>query len=117
MPWVFISNGLPGFNPIGPAAILVATAPRLTSQALAFDIIGRNAIIHSPDFQSGHYYDQQSGIRGLAVARMIGHITYLSREAMRAKFGADRNQPREENRLDAYVLGDVPPCQPRGAAI
>ena len=77
------------------AVIPVATAPRLTSQALAFDIIGRNAIIHSPDFQGGHYYDQKSGIRGLAVARMIGHITYLSREAMRAKFGANRNRPRD----------------------
>lgn len=77
------------------AAIPIATSPRLTSQTLAFDIIGRNAIIHNPDFHGGRYYDQQSGVRGLAVARMIGHITYLSREAMRAKFGADRNQPRD----------------------
>ncbi len=76
------------------AAIPVATAPRLSSQALAFDVIGRNAIMHSPDFHGGQYYDRKSGVRGLAVARMIGHITYLSREAMSDKFGADRNQPR-----------------------
>ncbi len=77
------------------AAIPVATSPRLTSQTMAFDIIGRNAIIHSPDFHGGRYYDQKSGVRGLAVARMIGHITYLSREAMRAKFGDNRNRPRD----------------------
>ncbi len=69
----------PGF---AAGCIPVATAPRLTSQALAFDIVGRNAILHS------------RGI-GLAIARMIGHITYLSRESMRLKFEADRNDPRD----------------------
>jgi homoserine O-acetyltransferase len=88
------------------AAIPVAAAPRLTSQGLAFDVIGRNAITHDPNFRGGHYYDVEAGLThgvfapafpvgGLAIARMIGHITYLSREAMRSKFGQDRDHPRQ----------------------
>jgi homoserine O-acetyltransferase len=76
--------------------IPVATSPRLTSQALAFDIVGRNAIIHDPHFHGGQYYDKKSGPdTGLAIARMIGHITYLSRESMQLKFEADRHKPRD----------------------
>jgi homoserine O-acetyltransferase len=88
------------------AAIPIATAPRLSSQGLAFDVIGRNAIQHDPDFRGGDYYDAAAGpvngvflpartVGGLALARMIGHITYLSREAMRDKFGPNRYQPLE----------------------
>ena len=88
------------------SAVAIATSPRLTSQGLAFDIIGRNAITTSPDFNNGWYYDEERGevdgvflpatpVRGLAIARMIGHITYLSRESMRKKFGTDRYQPRD----------------------
>jgi homoserine O-acetyltransferase len=76
--------------------IPVATSPRLTSQALAFDIVGRNAIIHDPHFHGGQYYDKKRGPdTGLAIARMIGHITYLSRESMQLKFEADRHKPRD----------------------
>ena len=76
--------------------IALATSPRLTSQALAFDIVGRNAILRDPHFHGGQYYDRPHGPDvGLALARMIGHITYLSREAMTAKFEADRLQPRD----------------------
>jgi homoserine O-acetyltransferase len=76
--------------------IPVATSPRLTSQALAFDIVGRNAIIHDPHFHGGQYYDKKKGPdTGLAIARMIGHITYLSQESMTLKFEADRYKPRE----------------------
>ncbi len=76
--------------------IAIATSPRLTSQALAFDVVGRNAILQDPDYQGGRYYDQGPGPRvGLAIARMLGHITYLSREAMMEKFDADRLKPRE----------------------
>ena len=77
-------------------AIPIASSARLSSQALAFDVVGRNAIVRDPGFRGGQYYDE--GPRpnvGLAIARMIGHITYLSREAMRQKFGANRLQPRE----------------------
>ena len=77
-------------------AVALATSPRLTSQALAFDVVGRNAIRRDPHYHSGQYYNEKHGPEvGLAIARMIGHITYLSREAMRQKFGTDRLQPRE----------------------
>jgi homoserine O-acetyltransferase len=76
--------------------IPVAASPRLTSQALAFDIVGRNAILHDPHFHGGRYYDKKKGPdTGLAIARMIGHITYLSRESMQLKFEADRHKPRD----------------------
>ncbi len=76
--------------------IALATSPRLTSQALAFDVVGRNAIRRDPHFHGGQYYDKPDGPEvGLALARMIGHITYLSREAMSQKFEADRLKPRD----------------------
>ncbi|HEV2393246.1 MAG TPA: homoserine O-acetyltransferase [Verrucomicrobiae bacterium] len=76
--------------------IALATSPRLTSQALAFDIVGRNAILRDPHFDGGQYYGKSNGPSvGLALARMIGHITYLSPEAMREKFEADRLHPRD----------------------
>lgn len=76
--------------------VVLATSPRLASQALAFDVVGRNAILRDPHFHGGQYYDQPHGPDvGLALARMIGHITYLSREAMTQKFGANRLEPRE----------------------
>jgi homoserine O-acetyltransferase len=70
--------------------IAVATAPNLTAQNIAFNEVARRAIITDPDFHGGHYYEH--GVvpkRGLRVARMIGHITYLSDDAMDAKFGRD----------------------------
>jgi homoserine O-acetyltransferase len=77
-------------------AVVLASSPRLTSQALAFDIVGRNAIRRDPHFHGGQYYDQpQSPAVGLALARMIGHITYLSPKSMNQKFETDRLQPRE----------------------
>ena len=76
--------------------IALATSPRLTSQALAFDVVARNAIMRDPHFHHGQYYDHADKPEvGLALARMIGHITYLSREAMSQKFEADRLKPRE----------------------
>jgi homoserine O-acetyltransferase len=76
--------------------VVLATSPRLTTQALAFDVVGRNAILRDPHFHNGQYYDQPEGPSvGLALARMIAHITYLSREAMTEKFEADRFHPRD----------------------
>jgi len=76
--------------------VALATSPRLTSQAIAFDVVGRNAIIRDPNFHNGQYYDHPPGPDvGLALARMIGHITYLSAESMKEKFEADRLQPRD----------------------
>lgn len=77
-------------------AIPLATSTRLTSQALAFDVVGRNAILRDPSYQAGHYYENGSGPQvGLALARMLGHITYLSREAMTQKFDAQRLDARD----------------------
>lgn len=76
--------------------VALATSARLSSQGLAFDVVGRNAILRDPHFHGGRYYDRPQGPKvGLALARMIGHITYLSREAMREKFEADRLKPRD----------------------
>lgn len=76
--------------------VALATSARLTSQALAFDVVGRNAILRDPHYHAGQYYDQESGPAvGLALARMLGHITYLSREAMTRKFDPRRLQPRD----------------------
>ena len=75
---------------------LLGTSARLSSQALAFDIVSRNAIMHDPNFMGGRYRDAgKVPDIGLAIARMIGHITYLSREAMDRKFEATRLQPRD----------------------
>ena len=62
-------------------AIAIATSARLTSQALAFDVVGRNAILQDPAYKTGMYYEE--GARpavGLAIARMLGHITYFRRK-------------------------------------
>ena len=76
--------------------VAIAASPRLTSQALAFNVVGRNAILRDPAYQDGQYYGSRNGPAvGLSLARMLGHITYLSREAMKQKFGAQRLVPRQ----------------------
>ncbi|MCL2504097.1 MAG: homoserine O-acetyltransferase [Coriobacteriia bacterium] len=67
--------------------LAIATTWRLTAQAIAFNEVGRTAILGDPAFNGGDYYDGEGPLQGLAVARMIGHITYLSDESMRKKFG------------------------------
>lgn len=77
-------------------AIVIAASARLTAQALAFDVVGRNAIQSDPLFQSGQYYGKGDYPHtGLALARMLGHISYLSSEAMTKKFDVDRHSPRD----------------------
>ena len=76
------------------ACVVIAASPRLSSQGIAFDVVGRNAIRHDPRFAGGQYYDTQAPEAGLALARMLAHITYLSDESMRAKFDPTRLQPR-----------------------
>lgn len=76
--------------------IALASSPRLSSQAIAFDVVGRNAILHDPEYHGGQYYERGGGPAvGLALARMLAHITYLSRAAMTAKFDPGRLAPRE----------------------
>ncbi|WP_218510093.1 homoserine O-acetyltransferase [Variovorax sp. dw_308] len=69
-------------------AVVVASAPNLTAENIAFNEVARRAIVTDPDFHGGHFYEQ--GVvpkRGLRIARMIGHITYLSDDVMNEKFG------------------------------
>ena len=68
--------------------IAIATAPSLSAQNIAFNEVARRAIITDPDFYGGHFYRHNAiPKRGLRVARMIGHITYLSDDVMEEKFG------------------------------
>ncbi len=77
-------------------AVVIAASARLTVQAIAFDVVGRNAIQTDPQFHGGQYYGTGDFPRtGLALARMLGHITYLSSEAMTKKFDLDRHAPRD----------------------
>jgi homoserine O-acetyltransferase len=74
-------------------AVVVAAAPNLSAQNIAFNEVARRAIVTDPDFHGGHYYDHGTlPRRGLRVARMIGHITYLSDEVMDGKFGRERRE-------------------------
>ncbi|MBK0391330.1 homoserine O-succinyltransferase MetX [Ramlibacter algicola] len=69
-------------------AAVIASAPNLTAENIAFNEVARRAIVTDPDFHGGHFY--QHGVvpkRGLRIARMVGHITYLSDDVMNEKFG------------------------------
>ena len=69
-------------------AVVVASAPNLTAENIAFNEVARRAIVTDPEFHGGHFYEH--GVipqRGLRIARMIGHITYLSDDVMNTKFG------------------------------
>ena len=74
------------------AAVPVATTARLNAQSIAFDAVGRNAILADPNFENGQYLDSQGPDQGLAIARMVGHITYLSEQGMHEKFGRQLRQ-------------------------
>ncbi|MBS0466928.1 MAG: homoserine O-acetyltransferase [Proteobacteria bacterium] len=85
-------------------AVVVASAPNLTAENIAFNEVARRAIVTDPDFHGGHFY--RHGVipqRGLRIARMIGHITYLSDDVMNEKFG---RQLREGLQLK-YSTQDV----------
>lgn len=69
------------------SCIVLASTPRLTAQGIAFNAVGRNAIVSDPGWMNGRYYGHTKPSGGLAIARMVGHITYLSDESMRSKFG------------------------------
>ncbi len=69
------------------SAVVIASAARLSTQAIAFNAIGRNAITRDPDWKDGQYNGGKGPEKGLATARMVGHITYLSEMLLDAKFG------------------------------
>jgi len=83
------------------SVIIVAAAARLSAQGIAFNAVGRNAILTDPDFNNGDYYDKKHPENGLSIARMIGHITYLSEQAMHNKFG--RNFKEDKPNFDFGV--------------
>jgi len=75
----------------------IATTARLNVQGVAFDVVGRQAIYGDPKWQNGNYLDNYTiPSDGLAVARMLAHITYLSEESMRKKFGRELQTRHEE---------------------
>ncbi len=83
------------------AAIPIATTGHLGAQSIAFDAVGRNAILADGKFANGQYHDGPGPNQGLSIARMIGHITYLSEEGMRNKFGRQLKAAQEYS----YDLG------------
>ncbi|MDE2401910.1 MAG: homoserine O-acetyltransferase [Burkholderiales bacterium] len=87
--------------------VVIASAPNLSAQNIAFNEVARRAIVTDPDFHGGHYYAH--GVvprRGLRVARMIGHITYLSDDVMAEKFGRQL-VGRERGEAPHYSTQDV----------
>ena len=76
-------------------ALVIASAPRLSTQNIAFNDVARQAIITDPDFHGGHYARHQTKPRrGLRIARMMGHITYLAEHGLGAKFGRSLHENR-----------------------
>lgn len=69
------------------SVIPIAATARHSAQQIAFNEVGRQAIMADPDWCEGNYYGKTRPARGLAVARMVGHITYMSDDSMREKFG------------------------------
>jgi homoserine O-acetyltransferase len=85
-------------------AICIASATSLSAQALAFDMVGRKAIVSDPDWAGGDYYASEAGPhRGLAHARKIGHITYLSRGMMAEKFGREKLPHGKAFQVESYL--------------
>ena len=83
--------------------VLVATAARLNTQALAFDIVARQAIIQDPNWRHGEYYGGARPVSGLANARRLAHITYLSQQGMDEKFGRDKRKDWVEGDQDFHA--------------
>jgi homoserine O-acetyltransferase len=80
-------------------ALPIATTARHSAQQIAFNEVGRQAIMADPEWSEGNYYGKTRPARGLAVARMVGHITYMSDDSMREKFGR-RMRGKEEFGFD-----------------
>ena len=79
-------------------AVVIASAPNLSAENIAFNEVARRAIVTDPDFHGGHFY--RHGVvpqRGLRIARMIGHITYLSDDVMNEKFGRELREAVTQN--------------------
>jgi len=84
------------------SAIPIATTARHSAQQIAFNEVGRQAIMADPDWRDGNYYGGKAPARGLAVARMVGHITYMSDASMREKFGRRLRTP-DQFEVESYL--------------
>ena len=97
-------------------AVVVASAPNLTAENIAFNEVARRAIVTDPDFHGGHFY--QHGVipkRGLRIARMIGHITYLSDDVMNEKFGRQLRQRVMDKTTSEGAAANQAPVPTQGA--
>jgi homoserine O-acetyltransferase len=83
------------------SAIPIATTIKHTPQQIAFNEVGRQAVMSDPDWKNGDYYDSAPPSKGLAVARMIGHITYMSDTSMTEKFGRKTTADKEPFKFGA----------------
>ena len=89
-------------------AVVVASAPNLTAENIAFNEVARRAIVTDPDFHGGHFYAH--GVvpkRGLRIARMVGHITYLSDDVMNEKFGRELREAVNSTTGYKYSTQDI----------
>lgn len=87
------------------SVIPIATTARHSAQQIAFNEVGRQAIMADPDWCEGNYYGKKPPARGLSVARMVGHITYMSDDSMREKFGRRfRSQEHQNNFADVFEV-------------
>jgi homoserine O-acetyltransferase len=84
------------------SAIAMATGAAVPVHGIAWHIIGRKIIEADADFRGGDYYDSTDSLRGLQVARMVGHMTYLSSHALQTKFGRRRRGSTREFEIDSY---------------
>ncbi len=88
------------------SCVVIASTARLSAQGIAFNAVGRNAIISDNEWNNGDYYDKKIPKKGLSIARMVGHITYLCEESMHNKFGRnfqDRIEPSYDFNIDFQV--------------
>ena len=83
------------------SAIPIATTLKHTPQQIAFNEVGRQAVMSDPDWKKGDYYDSVPPSKGLAIARMIGHITYMSDTSMNEKFGRKTRADKEPFKFSA----------------
>lgn len=89
------------------SALPIATTARHSAQQIAFNEVGRQAIMADPDWSGGDYYGGRPPARGLAVARMVGHITYMSDDSMREKFGRRIRQQACDSALGQNGIFEV----------
>jgi homoserine O-acetyltransferase len=89
-------------------AVVIASAPNLTAENIAFNEVARRAIVTDPDFHGGHFYEHGTvPKRGLRIARMIGHITYLSDDVMNEKFGRQLRAATQDGQQGEYLYSTL----------